>query len=760
MKVIIYLSILFVSFVSFAADKQPENLIPLVNTYVGTSPSTTDNAGKHGKQTEEYGQTLPAVLTPNGMNFMTPQTRDTEKKCIAPYYYKDSLLQGFRNSHWIVGGCTQDYGSMTLMPMLDKMIFQPELRASHFSHKDEVSTPAYYSTYLKDYQIQAEMTATTRCAIFRFTFRKGGMAFIAVNPNSDEGEGQIHIDTIHGIITGSNPVHRIYQGWGQKAGFEGHFMVKIEKAITKYGVFHGNKTEEQRTEISNQDQLGGYVGFPVKAGETVIVKMASSFTDIEHAKKNLQAEIPFDNFDQVKTNLEQCWNTTLSKLTVVSNDLTARRKFYTALYHSLFLPRVMNDADGAYPAFSKGDILVTQKGRNYYDDYSMWDTYRALHPLMNIIRQKESADMMESLVDKYRQGGWFPIFPCWNSYTAAMIGDHCASVIADAYIKGITGFDVQKAYEGLRKNAFESPAKFEDYKNGMGRRALPSYLKYGYIPLEDSVKEAYHTNEQVSRTMEYAYDDFALSQLATKLGKTADAAILKQRAQNFRNVLDPATGYVRGRYTNGQFIKSFDPFTFAGYITEGYPAHYTWYVPQDIPGLMKLMGGEPVFKLKLDSMFTQNYYWHGNEPCHQVAFLFNYTNEVWRTQMYVNNILHSEYKDVPGGLSGNDDGGQMSAWYIFAELGFYPVTPATPYYMISGPTFEQATIALPSGKSFTLIAKKFAPKNIYIQSATLNGKRYDKNYISHADILNGGQVIFIMGNKPSKWGVGQTPPMD
>jgi predicted alpha-1,2-mannosidase len=760
MKFRLILLLSFISTCLWAVNRASEGPIQYVNTYVGTSPSTTDNAGKHGKQTEEYGQTLPAVLVPNGMNFMTPQTRDTEKKCIAPYYYKDSLFQGFRNSHWIVGGCTQDYGSMTLMPMLDRMDFQPEKRASHFSHSNEISTPAYYSTLLDDYQIQAEMTATTRCAIFRFTFRIAGMAYIAVNPNSDEGEGTIHVDAANGVITGNNPVHRIYQGWGKPAGFSGHFVVKVDRSISKYGVFQDEKTEPNRTDISNLPQLGGYVGFPVKAGDTVIVKMASSFTDLEHAKMNLQSEIPYSNFDAVRMSLENRWNSTLSDVTVSTKDVTAKRKFYTALYHSLFLPRVMNDVDGAYPAFSKGNIVYTQKRRNYYDDYSMWDTYRALHPLMTIIRPNESADMMESLVDKYRQGGWFPIFPCWNSYTAAMIGDHCASVIADAYVKGIRNFDVEKAYEGLRKNVFESPENFEDYKNGMGRRALKSYLKYGYVPLEDSVKEAFHTNEQVSRTLEYAYDDYALSQLAAKLGKTDDAVLLKKRAQNYRHVIDPTTGYARGRYANGQFINPFNPYTFAYYITEGYPAHYSWYAPQDIPGLKKLMGGEAVFRLKLDSMFTENRYWHGNEPCHQVAFLFNYTNEVWRTQKYVNSILNTEYKDVPGGLSGNDDAGQMSAWYVFAALGFFPVTPATPYYLISGPTFERASIALTSGKSFTLIAKNHSPKNMYIQSVTLNGKPYKRNYISHFDIVKGGEMVFVMGSKPSDWGIGQTPPTE
>lgn len=748
---------LILFFVKYAGAQKSEQLLPYVNTMVGTAASTTDNAGKHGKHTEEYGQTLPAVLVPNGMNFMTPQTRDSERKCVAPYYYKDTLMQGFRNSHWIVGGCTQDYGSVTLMPMLDRMTFQPEQRASRFSHKNEISSPAYYSVLLDDYQIQAEMTGTTRCAIFRFTFNKAGMAYIAVNPNSDEGLGTINIHPENGEITGSNPVHRIYQGWGKAAGFSGHFYVRIEKDILQYGVFQDNSAVENKTSIENQPRIGAYVGFRVKAGETVIVRLGSSFTNLQHAEKNLQAEIPHTNFDKVRNELEQTWNNTLSTIKVTSADTVAKRKFYTAMYHSLFLPRVMNDADGAYPAFSKGNILYTTKGRNYYDDFSMWDSYRALHPLLNIIRPKQSADMMESLVDKYRQGGWMPIFPCWNSYTAAMIGDHCTSVIADAYVKGIRNFDVKKAYEGLRKNAFTSPDKFEDYENGMGRRALKSYLKYGYIPLEDSVKEAFHTNEQVSRTLEYAYDDFALSQLAKSLGKNDDAAALYKRSKNYENVIDPQTGYARGRLANGDFISYFNPFTFAYYITEGYPAHYSWYVPQDITGLQKAMGGETVFCQKLDSMFTQNRYWHGNEPSHQIPFLFNYTNDVWRTQKYVNRILEAEYKDTPGGLSGNDDAGQMSAWYVFAALGFYPVTPATPNYIISGPTFKHACLQLQNGKTFTLVAENYSSENVYIQSVELNGKPYNKNYISHADMLKGGKMIYKMGEKPSDWGVGNFP---
>ena len=361
--------------------------------------------------------------------------------------------------------------------------------------------------------------------------------------------------------------------------------------------------------------------------------------------------------------------------------------------------------------------------------------------------------MMQSLVRMYEQGGWLPIFPCWNNYTAAMIGDHCVSVLADAYVKGIRNFDFVKAYEAMRKNAFETPSSETEYKNGMGRRALQSYLKYGYIPLEDEVKDAFHTNEQVSRTLEYAYDDFCVAQMAKALGKTEDYQTLMKRSENWRNVLNPQTGYVDGRYADGRFQNEASPFEKQKFITEGAPCHYTWYVPQNPQGLIEAMGGKVSFVSKLDSMFTEGRYWHGNEPCHQVAYMFNYAGEPWRTQKYVRQILDTEYLDATGGLSGNDDAGQMSAWLLFSYMGFYPVCPATPYYMIGSPVFPKLTLNLENGKSFTIIADNASSENIYIQSATLNGLPYTHNYLLHEDIMNGGELYFVMGNMPNPaWG--------
>ena len=725
-----------------------------INTFTGTSPSITKTAGLFGKKTEEFGQTLPAVLVPNGMNFWTPQTRWTEKKCVAPYYYKDAEFQGFRNSHWIVGGCTQDYGSFTLA------VGEKDWP---LNHEQETSRPDYYAIVLPEAGVGAEMTATSRAAIFRFTpLGKGETAdplladrvvsaqkgfrriTLRLVPNSDEKESTINLDAANNRLYATNPVHRIYQGWGESAGFTGHYVL----------------TWKDRLVDSRITDSIAYLTFEVPEGRPLIVKAASSFTGKDGAWKNLQAEIPHWDFLKVRMLLNETWLQHLSKMSVEKTEGGEMRlhQFYGALYRASFLPHEINDVDGSYPQFAgKDSICSLPKGRagggSSYMDFSMWDTYRAVHPLLNIISPTKSGDMMQSLVRMYEQGGWLPIFPCWNSYTAAMIGDHCVSVLADAYVKGIRNFDAEKAYEAMRKNAFETPASVEEYKNGMGRRALQSYLKYGYIPLEDEVSDAFHTNEQVSRTLEYAYDDFCVAQMAKALGKNDDYKALMVRSENWRNVLNPQTGYVDGRYADGRFQNEVSPFQKQKFITEGAPCHYSWYVPQNPKGLIAAMGGREQFVSKLDSMFTEGRYWHGNEPCHQVAYMFNYAGEPWRTQKNVRHILDTEYLDDAGGLSGNDDAGQMSAWLLFSYMGFYPVCPATPYYMIGSPVFPKLTLNLENGKAFTIIAENASSENIYIQSAELNGQPYTHNYLLHEDIMKGGELHFVMGNKPNPaWG--------
>ena len=802
-----------------------------LNTFTGSAPSETRTAGLFGQHSEEWGQTIPAVLVPFGMNFWTPQTRATEQKCVAPFYYNDTLFQGFRNSHWIVGGCTQDYGSFTLMVKgglpqpLQRRGVTAEEWATRFSHDKETSHPYYYAVALPDEQVYAEMTATSRAAIFRYSLTSGSEErgagsensldksgnvpsrsqfdricnsvaanesicnaekniYLILYPNSDEGQGSVTIDVRNHLITATNPVHRIYQGWGESAGFAGHYALKFQKVPVEYGVFDGENVYPGQTTIANKENIGAYLCFEVTGNEPLLVKAGSSFTDVRGAVCNLEAEIPHWDFDRTCRELKAIWERRLSLMEAESPDSTLLRKFYGALYRASFLPHTISDADGRYPAFAQSPasmpasssvgrnniatkILPLAPGETQYGDYSLWDTYRAQHPLINILTPSLANQMMQSLVRMYRQGGWLPIFPCWNSYTAAMIGDHASSVLADAWVKGIRSFDIHTAYEAMRKNAFESPKTYEEYKNGMGRRALKSYLKYGYIPLEDSVPEAFHQREQVSRTLEYAYDDFCVAQVAKALNKQDDYTELMRRSENWRNVIDKETGYVaplpspkRGetpdRRTKERNAIASSPqgedmrwaFQKQPYITEGAPCHYTWYVPQNPEGLMQVLGGKERFVAKLDSMFTCGRYWHGNEPCHQVAWMFNVAGETWRTQKYVRRIIDTEYLDAPGGLSGNDDAGQMSSWLLFACMGFYPVCPATPYYYIGAPVFPRLTLHLENGRTFTILADDVSAENIYVQHVTLNGCPLTQPYLSHDDILRGGTLHFKMGACP------------
>ena len=806
-----------------------------INTMVGTAQANTKTAGKFGKGSEEHGQTLPAVLVPNGQNFWTPQTQDTEKKCIAPYYYKDTELQGFRNSHWIVGGCTQDYGSFTIATLGGKLRLQPEERATRFSHEDEVSHPHYYAVHLRDEHLKTEMTALSHSAIFRITPDQDEEVHIVINPNSDEGEGYIEIDTLHHIIYGYNPVHRIYQGWGEPAGFSGHFVLDYSGELNfdvpssdisnprygetpcgfdDFGVF--SKEEKTPQGLSAKgSRSGAWLTFKGKAGKPIEIRAASSFTSKKNACDNLVGETAggFD-FDDFILNAETIWCDRLHAIDVESKDVAKVNQFYGALYRASFLPHEMSDVYGSYPTFSKGKVEILDSSDSsalddsadiadvlyvdtacvdsiatiptIYGDFSMWDIYRAELPLYNIITPTLSGDMMQSLVNMYKEGGWMPIFPCWNSYTAAMIGDHSGVALADAYVKGIRSFDAKTAYEGMRKNAFESPKTFEEYKNGMGRRALNSYLKYGYIPMEDSVKEAFHTNEQTSRTLEYAFDDFAVAQLAKALAESCsveakdgpytrqslmtDYAELMRRSENWRNVINPKTGWADGRHQNGKWEGNTDLVHRKSYITEGATCHYTWYVPQNIQGLFNVINKSVDKSAKclnrnvqgisqsdtmsavvsrLDKMFDEGLYWHGNEPCHQVAYLYDAAGAPWKTQQRIHHILNTEYNDTPGGLSGNDDAGQMSAWYVFSAIGFYPVCPSTPYYYIGTPSFDKVTFNLENGKKFEIQAHGVGDKAFYIQKTLLNGKPMSGYQLSHDDILKGGNLEFWMGERPA-----------
>lgn len=746
------LSTFFVDNQSYA-QKMP---VDYVATMIGTAPSATESAKAHSEAGSELkGQTIPAVGLPNGMTQWTPQTRATETKCIAPFYYNDNKFQGFRGTHWLNGSCVQDYGSVTVMPLSGELLTNPEKRASTFSHDKEQSTPDHYSVWLQDHQINAEVTALARTAMMRFKFESGEESFVIIEPNSDEGEGFVEVLRERGEIVGYNPVHRIYQGSGQPAGISGYFVMKFDQKFMQSGVWLGDTITPMGrilTGKGNREKLGAYVGFGDEK-QVITVRIGTSFTSIEGARANLEKELGTKTFEAVRKSSRDAWNEALGKVQVAGGE-DDKSLFYSALYRTKLSPRLFSDVDGSYPSFAGGTPLQKAEGFDYYCDFSMWDSFRAAMPLGTILEPKRAGDMMQSLVKKAEQGGWMPIFPCWNHYTAAMVGDHALSVIADAYVKNVRNFDVNSAYNFLRKNAFEVNTNAKSYEAGQGRRALKSYLQYGYVPLEDSVWQAFHKREQVSRTLEYAYDDFCLSTLAAGLGKKEDADQLRSRALNYRNVIDPSTGYARGRYADGRWIADFDPFAKrASFITEGSPAQYTWFVPQDIAGLQKIMGGKDRFAVKLDTLFDQGHYWHGNEPNHQIAYLYAFAGQPWKTQQWTRTIIRSEYDTSVGGLSGNEDGGQMSAWLAFSMMGFYPVAPGTDQYVLGSPVFEETSIETGKNRKFTVKAKGVSDHARYIQSATLNGKPFTRTYITHGELLKGGTLVLQMGDKPNKqWG--------
>ncbi len=706
-----------------------------VNPLVGTAPASTESARRHGEGTEDKGQTFPAVGRPFGMTQWTPETRTNENKCVAPYYYNDKFITGFRGSHWMSGSCTQDYGSATIMPFVnsrpDTLTKNP---ISKFSHKNETASPAYYRITLDDFSTTVELTGSVRSGMMRISFPGKPEGFMLIRMNSDENEGKIWIDNENNEITGYNPVHRIYQGWGKPAGFSGWFVIKTDKSFKAV------------SSLNNNQQLAVSFG----SEKTILVKIGTSFTSLEEARKNLEKEIPGWDFEALRKESENVWNQALSKIIVRGGPQDDKVKFYTALYHCYQLPRIASDADGSYIKFGGDGTILNTGGYDYYDDFSMWDTYRALHPLLTIIEPERTANMIRSLVLKAQQGGWMPIFPAWANYTSAMIGDHVSVTIADAYLKGIDEFDAETAYFYMRKNAFETPQP-EEYKDGKGRRALESYIKYGYIPLEDSVWDAFHKNEQVSRTLEYAFDDYAVAQFAAKLGKSDDSTILMNRSGNWKNVFDTQTGFVRGRYSDGRWIEPFDPYSKAKYICEGTPFQYTWYVPHNVPELIKMMGGSNAFIARLDKFFEEGHYWHGNEPDHQVPFMFAMAGRSDRTQKWVQKIIAEEYGTEPGGLSGNEDAGQMSAWLVFAMMGFYPVCPVSNQYVISTPAFDEVRIVVPGKNTFVINSLGRKAGINYIEAISRNGARYNDWFITHEDITKGNRFTFyLVPNIPLK----------
>ena len=687
---------------------------------------------------------------PFGMTGWTPETQPNEDKCVSPYYDKDPKLTGFRGSHWLSGSCTQDYGTVTVMPIVGDLKVSPQARASLYRHATEVMSPAYYSVMLDDYKTRVELTGTTRSGMLRITFPSGVDAHLLVEPNVKPGDGFVEIRPELHEIAGYNPVRRLYQGAGQPAGFSGYFVVRFREPVKTFGTWCGEKvTAGSHQQGAGCKRLGGYVSFGQGDGQPVLVKIGTSFTSLAEAEKNLDTENSGWDFDRTRLTAETAWRTLLQRIEIEGGTPSERTIFYTALFHASLAPRVVSDADGTYNGFaSEGKLHRVPQGGAYYDDFSLWDTFRALHPLLTILDPKREEQMVQSLIDKGDQGGFLPIFPTWNHYTSEMIGDHAVAVIYDAYAKGLRGFDVQGAYRLVWQNATVTPPH-QEYVEGKGRRALVSYERYGFIPLEDEVLDAFHHHEQVSRTLEYAYDDFVVSQFAEALGHHADAESLRKRSGNWKNVFDPSVGFVRGRYENGNWVEPFDPGKPAPYITEGVPWQYTFFVPQDIPGLIRAIGGDTAFIAKLDGLFAAKLYEQGNEPSHNIAYLYNYAGAPWKTQMHVREILSSQFHTGPAGLPGNDDAGQMSAWYVLSAMGFYPPCPGTPVYTLGSPLFARVVIHQTNGKNFTILAPKASMEDRYVEAVRINGKPVESNQITHADIVAGATLSFKMSLKPN-----------
>jgi predicted alpha-1,2-mannosidase len=717
--------LLLLLIIPVCATAQPP--IKYVDPLIGTGTAKTISAQKHGSGTEAKGQTFPAVGRPFGMTQWTPETRTTEIKCVSPYYYEDKFITGFRGSHWMSGSCTQDYGSMTIMPFVTSV---PDtlksIQSSRFNHKNEISTPAWYRVAL-DNGIVAELTGSTRSGMMRFTFPGKSPGFLQIRMNSDENEGKVWFDEENNEIRGYNPVHRIYQGNRKSAGFSGYFVIRFDKPVKMTGMLKS----DQRIVVATGNE------------KTINIRIGSSFTSFKAATHNLESEIPGWDFEGLKKSTEDIWNKTLGKVQVGEGTEENKIKFYTALYHCYQLPRIASDVDGSYQGFAQDTLIRKADGFDYYDDFSMWDTYRALHPLLTILEPERTLHMVKSLVLKAEQGGWMPIFPAWSNYTAAMIGDHVSATIADAYLKGIRDFDYETAWKYMHRNAFDTP-EFTEYRDGKGRRALTSYIRYGYIPLEDSVKDAFHRFEQVSRTLEYAFDDFALARFAEAIGKDEDSKALMKRSENWRNVFDSQSGFVRGRYADGKWIEPFDPYAKASFICEGTPFQYTWYVPHNMSGLVEAMGGQSKFTAKLDEFFGKGHYWHGNETDHQAPYLYAITGNPIRTQELTGKIIAEEYGNGPGGLSGNEDAGQMSAWLVFSMMGFYPVCPASNQYVITKPSFDEIKILLPGGRNFLISQVQKDKSGKYVKVISKNGGGHAEWFIDHSDIMKGSRFTFLI----------------
>jgi predicted alpha-1,2-mannosidase len=730
----IFIPILAISLISIlvCVSRKEESLTKFVDPFIGT--------GGHG-------HTYPGASLPFGMVQLSPDTRLTGWDGCSGYHISDNVIYGFSHTH-LSGTGVSDYGDILLMPTVGSLKLERGSAedsesgyCSQFLHETEAASPGYYKVFLEDYGIGVELTCTERVGFHKYTFPEGDQSSIIFDLTHRD---QVLESRIR--IVGDSQVEgmRRSRQWAQDQHV--YFVARFSKPFKIFGISQDEKITKNLREITGED-LKAYVQYSTKNNDTIFVKVGISAVSIDGARKNLETEAPGWNFGRVAREADRKWNQALRKIRVEGGTEEQLTIFYTALYHSLLNPNVYMDVDGQY----RGMDLEVHRAEDFvnYTVFSLWDTYRATHPLFTIIEPERTGDFIKTFLAQYEHGGKLPIWELAANYTGCMIGYHAIPVIVDAYMKDIRAYDVEKAFEAMKHSA------------DLDHLGLEYYKGLGYIPAD---KES----ESVSKTLEYAYDDWCIAQMAKDLGQEKDFKRFIQRAQYYKNVFDPDSGFMRAKM-NGSWFFPFDPAEVNFNYTEANSWQYSFYVPQDVSGLIRLMGGKEKFVEKLDGLFAADpevsgrrqpditgligQYAHGNEPSHHMAYLYNYANQPWRTQERVREIMDKLYTAQSDGLCGNEDCGQMSSWYVLSALGFYPVCPGNGQYVIGTPLFPKAKIDLGNGKTFLITANNDPTRNIYIQSATLNSGPYRKSYVLHGDVLAGGELVFEMGSEPGReWG--------
>lgn len=700
--------------------------------------------------TGSHGHTYPGAQVPFGMVQLSPDTRNDESwDGCGGYHYSDSSIIGFSHTH-LSGTGVSDYGDVLLMPITSELKLKSGTSEnpedgyrSRFSHKTETAQPGYYSVYLDDYQVKVELTAGERVGYHRYTFTNAGEVNLLLD--------LIHRDPVIDAeiqFIGENRIEgkRRSKYWaGDQQLF---FAIEFSKPFRSTKIFEDQKEIEFVQQVKGV-QLQSTAVFSVERGEQLEVKVALSSVSAEGARKNLEQEAKNINFDQALQLAKATWNKSLGKIEVEGGTVTEKRIFYSALYHSLLTPNISQDVDGKYRGMD-GQVHEAN-GFNNYTVFSLWDTFRALHPLLSILEPERTGDFAQCLVQKSKEFGEFPMWELASNDTRCMIGYHAVSLIADAHAKGIPNINLEDAFVEMKKTAM------------LDKRGLKAYRTLGFVPSNKS-------SQSVSKTLEYAYNDWCIAQIAKALNKQEDYDYFMNRASNYQNIYDPSVGFMRGKNDNHSWVKDFDP-TAVGYnYTEGNSFQYSLFVPHDIVGITKLLGGKKMLGNWLDRLFTTEMehdlgedtdvsgligqYAHGNEPSHHMAYLYNYANVAWKTQEMVRRIMNTQYQDTPAGLCGNEDCGQMSAWYVLSAMGFYSDCPGVPSYSIGSPLFDKVILHLDNGKTFTIKAKNNGVQQKYIQSAQLNGMNLNESLLYHSDIVKGGELVLQMGKEPNKdWAV-------